>query len=150
MTNPKSTAQIAGHPLHPMLVPFPIAFLTATLASDLAYTGSGNPFWATASYWLLAAAIVMALLAAVMGFTDFFAEPRIRDIRASWLHMAGNLIAVLVSLYNFWLRHDDQEAAYPTGLWISLAVVLLLLVNGWLGWEMVYKHRVGVADAPPL
>ena len=62
------------------------------------------------------------------------------------------MIAVLLSLWNFWQRYQNGvTAAYPTALWISLVVVLLLLFNGWMGWELVYKHRVGVADeaAPP-
>ena len=149
--NPRSTAQIAGHPIHPMLIPFPIAFLVATLASDLAFWGSGNALFATAALWLLGAALVMAALAAVAGLTDFLGERRIRDIRDAWLHMIGNVIAVLLSLINFALRYANgaEAGALSWGIWISLVVVLLLLFNGWKGWNLVYKHRVGVADAPP-
>jgi uncharacterized membrane protein len=152
ISNPKSTASIAGHPLHPMLVPFPIAFLVGTLVTDIVYARSLDPFWAGVSYWLLAAALVMAALAAVAGSIDFWSERRIRDIRASWYHMIGNVIAVVLSLYNFWLRHDGGvHVGASDGLWISAVVVLLLLVNGWFGWELVYRHRVGVSDeiAPP-
>jgi uncharacterized membrane protein len=67
MSNPKSTAQIAGHPLHPMIIPFPIAFLVGTLVTDLAYLGTTDLFWATASYWLLAGALIMAAVAAALG-----------------------------------------------------------------------------------
>jgi len=102
--NPRSTAQIAGHPIHPMLVPFPIAFLVATPACDLAFWNTGSASWAVASMWLLGAALVTAALAASAGLTDFLAEPRIRNIRAAWLHMTGNVIAVLLSLINFYLR----------------------------------------------
>jgi uncharacterized membrane protein len=77
MSNPKSTAQIAGHPLHPMIIPFPIAFLVGTLVTDLAYLGTTDLFWATASYWLLAGALIMAAVAAVLGFIDFFGDERI-------------------------------------------------------------------------
>src|SRR3954447_5884029 len=58
--NPESTAQVAGHPIHPMLIPFPVAFLVATLVSDLVFLRTGNPGWATASLWLLGAALVVA------------------------------------------------------------------------------------------
>ncbi|HHY49717.1 MAG TPA: DUF2231 domain-containing protein [Alphaproteobacteria bacterium] len=146
MPNPKSTAQIAGHPIHPMLVPFPIAFLVGTFVSDIVYAAGGGEFWATASYWLLAGAIVMALLAAVAGFTDFFGEPRIREQRVAWYHMIGNLGAVVLALINLLLRLGPAGTGYPAGLWISLITVLLLLFNGWMGWELVYRHRVGVAD----
>lgn len=146
MSNPRSTAQILGHPLHPMLIPFPIAFLVGTLVTDIAYSATGDVFWANASFWLLAAALIMAALAAIMGFIDFFGEPRIREARTAWYHMIGNLTAVVLSLINFWLRLGDATAGYPAGLWLSLIVVLLLLFNGWMGWELVYRHRVGVAD----
>ena len=149
--NPRSTAQIAGHPIHPMLIPFPIAFLVATLACDLAFWRTGNASWAIGSMWLLGAALVMAALAALAGLTDFLGERRIRDIRDAWLHMIGNVIAVLLSLINFYLRYANgaEAGVFPWGIWISLIVVLLLLFNGWKGWNLVYKHRVGVADTPP-
>ena len=67
MHNPETTAQIAGHPIHPMLIPFPVAFLVATFVSDLIFLRTGNPGWATASLWLLGAALVMAALAAAAG-----------------------------------------------------------------------------------
>ena len=148
--NPRSTAQIAGHPIHSMLIPFPIAFLVATLACDLAFWNTGNASWAVASMWLLGAALVMAALAALAGLTDFLGERRIRDIRAAWLHMIGNVIAVLLSLINFYLRFTNgaEAGVLPSVLWISLIVVLLLLFNGWKGWELVYRHRVGIADTP--
>jgi uncharacterized membrane protein len=150
MPNPKSTAAIAGHPLHPMVVPFPIAFLVGTLATDIAYNATGDAFWARASYWLLAAAIVMAALAAMLGLVDFLSSERIRAIRASWLHMIGNVVAVLLTLANFWMRYSGGDTSvYPNALWLSAAVVLLLLFNGWQGWEMVYRHHVGVSDEAP-
>ena len=150
MTNPRSTVRILGHPIHPMLVPFPIAFLVGTLVSDIVYRSTGDEFWAAGAYWLLAAALVMAALAAVVGLTDFLGERRIRVLPTAWYHMIGNVAAVVLSLVNFWLRYQSGIAAYPTALWISLVVVLLLLFNGWMGWELVYKHRVGISDDVPL
>ena len=145
--NPQTTARIAGHPIHPMLIPFPIAFLVATLVCDLVFWQSGNPAWATGALYLLGAALVMAALAAVTGLTDFLGSDRIRDLSAAWHHMIGNVLAVLLSLWNWGRRYDQGEAAVvPTGLIISLIVVLILLYTGWRGWEMVYKHRVGVSD----
>jgi uncharacterized membrane protein len=145
MSNPKSTAQIAGHPIHPMLIPFPIAFLVATFVCDLIFWRTGNPGWATASLWLL----VMAALAAVLGLIDFLGEDRIRDLSAAWHHMIGNVIAVVLALINWYVRYNGGDAAVlPWGLVLSLIVVLILLYTGWRGWEMVYEHHVGVADNP--
>ncbi|KQZ95868.1 hypothetical protein ASD64_18335 [Mesorhizobium sp. Root157] len=145
--NPKSAASIAGHPIHPMLIPFPVAFLVATLVCDLVFWRTGNAAWSTASLYLLGAALVMAALAALAGLTDFLGESRIRSLSAAWHHMIGNVIVVLLSVWNWFLRYTDGEAVVlPTGLLISLAVVLLLLYTGWRGWEMVYRHRVAIAD----
>lgn len=149
-SNPISTAKIRGHPLHPMIIPFPIAFLVGAFVTDLAFWANGNAFWAMASMWLIGAAIVMALLAAVAGFTDFAFEPRIRALTDSWHHMIGNLTVVVVSLINLYIRYAQgaEVAITPWGLFLSFVVVLILLYTGWKGWEMVYRHRVGVRDAP--
>ncbi len=147
MQNPKTTAKIGDHPIHPMLIPFPVAFLVATLVCDLIFWRTGNAAWSTASLWLLGAALIMAALAAVAGLTDFLGDQRIRDLSAAWHHMVGNVLAVLLSLWNWYRPYETGEAAVlPTGLLISLIVVLILLYTGWRGWEMVYKHRVGVLE----
>ena len=149
MANPKSTAQIAGHPVHPMLIPFPIACFVLTLVSDLAFWKTSNDFWASASLWLLGIGLIMAALAAVMGLTDVLGDVQIRNLSDAWLHAGGNIIAVIIELYNWYSRYEHGSAAViPTGLVLSLVVVLILLFTGWKGWEMVYRYRVGVTDEP--
>lgn len=145
--NPRSTAAIAGHPIHPMLVPFPIAFLVGALVTDLLYWTGRDTFWATASMYLIGAGIVMALLAALAGFTDFFGDRRIRALSHAWQHMLGNLAAVVVSIVNLLIRLGDPEGALLSlGLYLSIAVALLLSFTGWMGGELVFRHRVAVAD----
>jgi uncharacterized membrane protein len=148
MPNPRSTAQIAGHPIHPMLIPFPVVFLVTALATDIAFWITGGAAWATASMWLLGAGVIMALVAAVFGFTDFLGSGQIRELTDAWLHMAGNLIAVVLAAINWYLRYGTEPTTgvFPAGFWLSLVTVLLLLFNGWKGWELVYRHHVGVAD----
>lgn len=145
--NPRSTASIAGHPIHPMLIPFPIAFFVATFGCDLVFWQTHNPGWVTASVWLLGAGLVMAALAAVAGLIDVLGDSRIRNLNDAWLHAGGNVLVVLIQLYNWYSRYTEGETAVlPTGLILSLVVVLILLFTGWKGWEMVYRHRVGVSD----
>jgi uncharacterized membrane protein len=147
MANPKSTASIVGHPLHPMLIPFPIAFFVATFLCDLAFWRTGVSIWSAVSLWLLGAGLVMAALAAVVGLIDFFGEARIRALNDAWWHAGGNALAVLIELYNWYLRYQSGEAVIvPTGLLLSLIVVCILLFTGWKGWKLVYLHRVGVSD----
>ena len=147
--NPKSTARIAGHPLHPMLVPFPIAFFVSALATDLLFLNTGRGGFADASMWLLGAGIASALLAAVLGFTDFVGDRRVRALRQAWLHMGGNLLLVALQAANFVLRAVEpvQHVVSATGVALSAVAVVLLLFNGWMGWEMVYRGHVGVSDA---
>lgn len=148
--NPKTTAAIGDHPLHPMIIPFPVAFLVGAPIADLAFIGTGDNFWARAAMWLLGAGVVMALVAAAAGFTDFFSEPRIRRLNDAWYHMVGNLAAVVLALINVYLRYTQgaEAAIKPWGVVLSLIVVGILLFTGWKGWEMVYRQHVAVVDAP--
>ena len=147
-SNPRSTLSIAGHPLHPMAVPLPIASFIGALAADIAYANTGNLFWVEASQWLLGVGILTALLAAVGGFVDFFGDARIRALAAARRHMIGNLALVVLEAFNLFVRlgDDSADAVVPLGLALSTIGVALLLFNGWQGWEMVYRHRVGIAD----
>ena len=143
----QSRASIGGHPIHPMVIPFPIAAFVGALATDIAFARTGNAFWAEASQWLLGVGVVMALVAAIGGFTDFFGDARIRALRPAWRHMIGNLVLVVLELINLFTRmHNPEDAVVPLGVSLSFVGVLLLLFNGWQGWELVYRHRVGIAD----
>ena len=145
--NPRSTARIFGHPIHPMLVGFPIAFLTGALVSDIAYWQLREGIWAQLSLVLLAAGIVTALAAAAAGFTDFLGDRRIRALSHAWQHMLGNLLAVLLSIANLAIRLGDAEAAILSlGLSVSAVVALILVFTGWRGGDLVYRHRVGIPD----
>jgi uncharacterized membrane protein len=146
--NPHSTARIAGHPLHPMVIPFPIVFFVSTLATDILYLNTGRAGFADASVWLLGAGLAMAALAAVLGLIDFMGDRRVRSLRHAWLHMIGNVIAVALEAVNIYLRATQgaEAAVAPAGVTLSGVVVVLLLFNGWMGWELVYRHHVGVAD----
>ena len=142
---PKSTASIAGHPIHPMLVPFPIAFLVSALLTDIAYVKSGWAMWAYASSWLIGAGIVAALLAALFGFIDFFGDRRIRGAKTARLHMIGNLTAVALSAVNFVVHmRDGAMAVIPLGITLSAIVTVLLVFTGWMGGHMVYRYGVAV------
>jgi uncharacterized membrane protein len=144
---PRSTAKIGTHPIHPMLIPFPIAFLVGALVTDLIFTQSGDDFWARVSICLLGAGIVMALLAAVFGFIDFFGSRRIRGLSHAWQHMFANLLAVVVAAVNFLLRlGDEANAVAPLGLTLSGVTVAILLFSGWRGGDLVYRHGVSTPE----
>jgi uncharacterized membrane protein len=143
----RSRASINGHPLHPMIVPFPIAFLVGTLATDLVYRATGEAYWAVFSKWQLVAALVMAALAAVLGLIDFAGIKRVRQGYVGWAHMGGNVLAVVLSLVSVIVRWNDPVAGLQSiGLPISVIVTLILLVTGWLGGELVFRHKIGVIE----
>ena len=148
--NPHSTAKIADHPIHPMLVPFPIVCFVGAFVTDIIYTRSLDPGWATASVWLLAAGLVMAALAASAGLIDFLGDDRIRALGDAIKHMLANVTAVVLELVNLVLRWRDPSFIESTGVYISGIVVLILLYSGWKGGDLVYRHRVGVGDTSNL
>jgi uncharacterized membrane protein len=130
-----------------MLIPFPVAFFVATLVCDVVFWRNGSEAVATASMWLLGAGIVMALLAAVVGLTDVLGDRRIFNLTDAWWHAGGNVLIVVIEAVSWYMRYSGGSAAIvPTGLVLSLIAVCGLLFTGWKGWEMVYRHRVGVAD----
>jgi uncharacterized membrane protein len=146
-----TTAKVAGHPLHPMLIPFPITLLIATFICDLAYWSTGDAFWARVAMWALGAAIVTAAAAAAAGLADFFGNSRIQAMSDAWHHMIGNVVAVVLALVSFWLRYryGAAEAIVPWGLVLSTLIVLMLGYTGWKGGDLVYKHRIGMHPEEP-
>lgn len=144
-----STAAIRGHPIHPMLVPFPIAFLIAAFATDLALWATGDPSWASASVWLLGAGFVTGLLAAGAGLIDFVTVHRVRHKTVGWVHALGNATALVIAGINWAQRlADTAGAVVPWGVAMSLLVVAILGVTGWAGGELAYRYRVGVMREP--
>jgi uncharacterized membrane protein len=141
-----SKAAIAGHPIHPMLIPFPLALLSLVPVTDIVYATTGAVFWASVSYYLLWAGIISAGLAAIFGLIDFLGVPRVRSVSAGWAHMVINLIIVTLSVANLLVRQDHlTEHLLPAGLILSIVVTSLLLVSGWFGGELVYRHKIGLS-----
>lgn len=145
--NPRSTARIGGHPIHPMLVSFPIVCFVGTLLTDIAYWRTANLMWANFSAWLVSAGVVMGVLAAIAGIIDFFGDRRVREPVAAWIHAIGNALALVIAIFNMFVHsRDGWNAVVPLGLTLSALTVLILLVTGWMGWALVYRHRVGVSE----
>ena len=147
--NPHSTAKIADHPIHPMLIPFPIVCFILTFILDIVYS-RGDGGVAEASTWILGFGLVMAALAAVTGLTDYLGDERVRRLSDALKHMLANVTAVVLELVNFVLRLKDLESIGSVGVYISAVVVLILLYSGWKGGDLVFKHGVGVRDRSNL
>ena len=142
---PRTTAQIAGHPIHAMLVPFPIALFTSTLVCDIVFLTNGNTGWVQATIWLLVGGLAAAALAAVAGIVEFIGDKRITRLGDAWWHAGGNVTLVVLEALNLYLRWTrGADFVIPAGLALSLVAVLLMLFTGWKGGALVYRYRVGV------
>lgn len=147
----KSRLQLAGHPLHPMLVQFPIALWSTALLFDLAYLWQRDSLWYWLAYYDMAAGYVGALAAAAAGTVDFFLSVphEARVYRPAAIHgLLGGGVLLLYTI-NLVLRLGEA-AAEGAALWVvvglSLAGVALLVLGAWYGGELVYVHRVGVLE----
>lgn len=145
----KSKFAIAGHPLHPMLVVVPIGLFAWTLISDLVYFASdSNQMWYDIAFWTDIAAIVSALIAALPGIGDYLTVAARSDSRGiATAHGVLNVIVVLLYTAAMLLMLDNgaTDGAELTAVIVLHAVgVGLLVVSGWLGGEMVYRHHIGI------
>jgi uncharacterized membrane protein len=142
-----SVAAIGKHPIHPVLIPFPVAFLSAAAGTDAAYWRTRDPFWARSSVWLLRAGVSSGILAATAGAIDYMSIPRARKHGVGRLHAAGNATVLALSLANLISRREDpEEAIVPRGLALSATVAALLGLTAWAGSELIYRHRVAVIE----
>lgn len=146
-----SKVRVLGHPLHPMLIVFPLGLLATSLIFDIAYRVSANTRWADIAFWMITAGIIGALIAAVPGFVDYLAIPRRTRARAiGLLHGVGNLIVVGLFIVSWLLRRPDPFAPTVGAFILSVIGVCLALVTGWLGGELVDRLGVGVDDGAHL
>jgi uncharacterized membrane protein len=148
-----SKVKIAGHPLHPMLVGFPVALYVATLGCFAAYGLGADAFWFRVGVYANLAGVIAAAVAAVPGFIDWaFGVPSGTPAKSTgFAHMAFNVCALLVFALNVALQWSHRKEAAPTlGLAIVLASlgVTLTVAAGFLGWKLVQTHHVGIDLTP--
>src|SRR5947208_15829629 len=140
-----TSARVAKHPIHPMLVVVPLGLWMIALVFDVIHAFTGSPAMRTAAFWNIGAGVVGALLAAVPGFVDWLGLTG-RAARIGTYHMLLNLAAVAIFAVN-WLVRTRVGADSPWPLVLSIVGVIGVAVSGWLGGELVYAPRVGVDDA---
>ena len=142
----KSRAGIAGHPIHPMLVPFPIALWIFSLASDFIYLfGFGGPVWKDIALYTIVAGVGGGLAAAVPGYLDYRGITEPLTAKIAKRHMIINLSLVLLFSINVLLRLSTGPHAIAP-IVLSVVGVGGLVISGWLGGELVYVKGVGVQD----
>jgi uncharacterized membrane protein len=150
--NMESSAKIAGHPIHPMLVVFPLGLLATAVGLDLVYVFTDNAVLPQVAFWNMGIGIVTGLLAAVFGAIDWWAIPKGTRAKAVGLwHGLGNVVLVVLFAAS-WLMRMDAPIHEPSlaGLVLELAAGGLAVVTGWLGGELVDRLGVGVDEGAHL
>lgn len=156
----ESRVAIRSHPLHPMLVVFPIAFLATVAPADLLFLWSGLAFWAQLSLFMSAAGLALGVVAAAAGTVDLLLIRVVRRHVSAWSHALAAVMLLAFAAANTWLRWPDPAAAvWPWGLLLSVPMAALVGIAGWLGGGLSFHHGIGVAghegaedrgpDAPP-
>ena len=146
-----TVAAVFGHPLHPMVVPLPIGAFILALVSDAIGFTTGDPFWTHTSFFLIAAGVVTGALAGLIGLVELVSLRRARTMGLAWAHGIVNVIALAIAFFSLLIRRegwgtDNPLVGYPQ-LISAAVVVLLLLISGWLGGELSYRHGVGVSES---
>ena len=150
----ESRAKLFGHPIHPMLIPFPLGLLATSLAFDLIHLLAGGEPWAEVAYWMIAAGIIGGLAAAPTGWVDWLAIPAGTRAKAIGLwHGVGNVVVLVFFAVSWFLRRDAPDEPGTLPVVLSLVGLALAVLTGWLGGELVDRLGVGVdpgahLDAP--
>lgn len=141
----KSHARLFGHPIHQMLVVFPLGLLGGSVIFDLIYLATSNPTFATVAYWTLSVGIIAAVIVIPFGVIDWRAIPsETRAKRIGLFHALGNTIVSALFVISWYLRGGDAPS--QAALACSFIAILLAGVTAWLGGELVSRLGVGVYD----
>lgn len=141
----ESRAKLLGHPIHPMLIVFPLGLLATAVAFDIAGLVQGDNGWFQISFWMIAAGIIGGLCAAIFGLLDWLAIPDGTRAKAIGLyHGATNVVVVLLFILSWWIRRGTAMVPSGVALTLSFVAVVLALLGGWLGGELVDRLGVGV------
>jgi uncharacterized membrane protein len=140
--------KLFGHPIHPMLVVFPLGLLATAAIFDVLYLIAGKPAFPTISFYMIAAGVIGGLLAAIFGFIDWLGlKGNSRAKRLGLWHGIGNFVIVVLFVISWLLRRDNANLVPDSlALMLSFAGAGLALITGWLGGELVY--RLGLMADP--
>jgi uncharacterized membrane protein len=144
----ESKAKLLGHPIHPMLIVFPMGLLATAVVIDFIYFVGDSLIFAEVSYYLVIAGLIGGAVAAPFGFIDWRAIPRnTRAKRVGALHGIGNVVVMLLFLASALLRSDLPTAPPALAYVCSFAGAAIALVTAWLGGELVDRLGIGVSDS---
>jgi uncharacterized membrane protein len=139
--------KLLGHPVHQMLIVFPVGLLVTAFIFDLIGLLTGGPVWWQIAYWLIPAGVIGGLTAAIFGFLDWRGIPSgTRASRVGLWHGLGNVVVVVFFALSWWSRGEPLRHPETAALLLSLLGTALLFVTGWLGGELFVRLGVGVDE----
>jgi uncharacterized membrane protein len=140
-----STVAVAGHPIHAMLVHFPIALTVIVLGCDVLYWFDADTFWARAALWASGGAFWAGVIASIAGLAELLLVTGIRVRAASWSHAVVAVMLLSVLGANWGARQwGDETNLLPAGLFLSLLGMLNVAFAGWHGGKLVFDHGIGL------
>jgi uncharacterized membrane protein len=139
--------KVAGHPVHPMLIVFPLGLLATAVIFDIITLSTSDGKWSSMAWYMIAAGIIGGLLAAVFGLIDWLGIPgNTRAKKVGLLHGGLNVLVVFLFALSWILRRPDPATPSGLALALSFAAVVIAVVAGWFGGELVDRLGVGVDE----
>ncbi|MDQ6829286.1 MAG: DUF2231 domain-containing protein [Gemmatimonadota bacterium] len=141
-----SKARIGTHPIHTMLVAYPLGLWTTAVVFDAVAKLTNRPWLHIPAYYMILAGCVGAVAAAIPGLIDLFGvtQPDSPARRTGWIHALLNISALVIFAFGEYTRHQRHNTISPAGYYTDAIGLVLIAISGWLGGALVYDHKVGV------
>lgn len=143
----EAKAKLFGHPIHQMLIVFPLGLLATSVIFDVLYLWTQSARWSEIAYYLIGAGVLTGLVAAPFGTIDWLAIPRgTRAKRVGTIHGVGNVLVLVMFAYSWWLRRQNPIEYHALAILVSVAGAAVSVGTAWLGGELVDQFGIGVND----
>lgn len=140
-----SRVALRGHPIHPMLIHFPVAALIGLIAVDLAFWFTGDPFWWRNGLWLSGVGALGGWVSGLAGLVDLLSVARIRRLITAWCHATLAVMLLSLASLNWLVRYESAGAElWPWAFYLSILTGVMIGAASYLGGQLVYERAVGV------
>jgi uncharacterized membrane protein len=147
----ESKVKFAGHPVHPMLIVFPLGLLSTAVIFDILYLFSNRAQWSEVAYYMIGAGVIGGLAAALFGWLDWVAIPRrTRAKRVGLYHGLGNVLVLTLFVLSWILRREHPSAPPTDAVVAGIGGLVVGVITAWLGGELVGRLGVGVDEGAHL
>lgn len=147
----ESKVKLFGHPIHPVMIVFPLGLLSVAVIFDVIGIATQNGFWSVVAYYMIGAGVIGGLVAAIFGWLDWLAIPQnTRAQTIGLIHGGMNAAVLLLFVVSWLLRRYEPSAPSTLALGLSFVSFGIALMSGWLGGELVTRLGVSVDEGAHL